>query len=345
MRYAYCAKKDLPNFILQIMGMAKVAAPVKKENQYVFSVIDDPSQVCVDYLPTILPPKKYFFPQRERLGSFKTKDTSFTSSRIMMDPLIILGVHTCDIEGIECMDVVFNAAPTDPYFLKRKKEITIIGFECLKACDNNATCSTMDTNNPKAGYDIMITEDGDRYIFHINSEQGDKLVSRDGLFKEAGPEAKERLREIRREKQKDFPKRLEAGYNDLYKVFKKSYGSETWEDVGKRCLSCGNCTAVCPTCYCFDIFDELSNDLTEGVRSRVWDSCQLEEFAEVAGGENFREERSSRQRHRYFRKFEYPVKKHNKFFCTGCGRCTRTCMAKISLVETVNSLTKEAANV
>jgi len=93
------------------------------------------------------------------------------------------------------------------------------------------------------------------------------------------------------------------------------------------------------------MYDDVTLDIKSGERKRVWDSCQLEEFAEVAGGENFREERSSRQRHRYYRKFSYSVKKYKKIFCTGCGRCTRTCMAGISLVDTINVLAKENKNV
>ncbi|MFH1025263.1 MAG: 4Fe-4S dicluster domain-containing protein, partial [Nitrospirota bacterium] len=77
-------------------------------------------------------------------------------------------------------------------------------------------------------------------------------------------------------------------------------------------------------------------------RYRVWDSCQLEPFARVAGGINFRKDRSARQRHRYYRKFRYPVDRFSRFFCTGCGRCTRTCMAQISLKETLNELIKES---
>lgn len=67
----------------------------------------------------------------------------------------------------------------------------------------------------------------------------------------------------------------------------------------------------------------------------------MDDFAKVATGEDFRPGRDGRQRHRYYRKFKYPVTKYNKYFCTGCGRCTRTCMAKISLIETVNALLDE----
>ena len=124
-------------------------------------------------------------------------------------------------------------------------------------------------------------------------------------------------------------------------LFERSLKSTIWDSIGDRCLSCGNCTNVCPTCYCFDVVDELNLDLKTGKRIRVWDSCQNERFAKVAGGESFRETRTRRKKHRFYRKFSYPVERFNKFFCTGCGRCTRTCMAKISLKETLEQIVKE----
>lgn len=342
MKYVYLQKEDLNEFINYVKKSYKVTAPVKKENQFVFADIDDPQQVCLDYRPTILPPKKYFLPQRQKLGIFKMGETTMTTT-VDVEPIALFGVHTCDIEGIECLDVIFNDTPVDPYFTKRKKCILVIGYECMKMCDEYATCVTMDTHIPKAGYDIMMTPSGDRYILHINSKEADELIRKSILFEKNYDEGaiKIELSNIRREKQKNFKVLLDAEYNRLNKIFRKSYDSKTWADVGKRCVSCGNCTAVCPTCYCFDIYDEVKLDITGGERGRVWDSCQLEDFAKVAGGENFRKERSSRQRHRYFRKFDYPVRKYNKFFCVGCGRCTRACMADISLIETVNELAKE----
>ena len=78
--------------------------------------------------------------------------------------------------------------------------------------------------------------------------------------------------------------------------------------------------------------------LTEGERVRSWDSCQLDEFASVAGGENFREARSARQRHRLMRKGKYLYEKFDELGCVGCGRCIRTCTAKISIVESYNAI-------
>lgn len=343
MRYVYLAKADLGKFVECLKAHHRVVAPVKKENLFVFADVESADQISLDYIPTILPPKKYFFPQKEVLGEFKMGETSMEKTEVELEPTVIFGAHTCDIDGMECLDIVFHQDPADPYYKKRKKSIYVIGYECMSACDEYATCVTMDTHIPKAGFDAMMTDAGDKYIIQINSEIGDELVDKCGLFTEvSSEEAKTKLKTLRKAKMAKFEENLKIDYKKLPEVFERSYNSKVWEDVGKRCVSCGNCTAVCPTCYCFDMYDTVELDMSGGDRKRVWDSCQLDEFAEVAGGENFREERSSRQRHRYFRKFDYPVKKYNKFFCTGCGRCTRACMAKISLIETVNDLTKGA---
>jgi len=346
MRYVYLAKDDLGKFLDILKKDHRIVAPVQKENQFVFAEVDSLEEVALEHIPTILPPKKCFFPQKEKLGTFSMGETGFDDTSIEMAPTVIFAAHTCDIDGLECLDAVFHADPADPYYTKRKKSITVIGYECMFPCDKNATCVTMDTHNPKAGYDIMMTDAGDRYILHVNSHKGDALIDDYVIFKRYdNDKAKTELKELRVRKTDKFDVKLNVNFKDLPGVFEENYDSKVWEGVGERCVSCGNCTAVCPTCYCFDILDDVKLDISGGERKRVWDSCQLEEFATVAGNENFREERSSRQRHRYYRKFSYPVKKFNKFFCTGCGRCTRTCMADISLVETVNDLTKENKDV
>lgn len=343
MRYVYLAKNNLGKFIDLLKKDNKVVAPVAKENQFVFAEVESADEISLDYIPTILPPKKYVLPQKETLGAFKMGQEKMEKTSIEMAPTVIFAAHTCDIDGLECLDAVFRVDPKDPYYLERRKSVLIIGFECMKPCDEHATCLTMDTHKPKAGYDIMMTDAGDKYILHVNSKEGATIIESDGIFETAdGDTIKEELKKLQDDKMANFKKKLTASFKELPEVFSKSYDSKVWEDVGKRCVSCGNCTAVCPTCYCFDMYDEVTLDVTQGDRKRVWDSCQLEEFAEVAGDENFREERSSRQRHRYYRKFDYPFKKYNKLFCTGCGRCTRTCVADISLIETVNDLTKGA---
>jgi len=258
------------------------------------------------------------------------------------EKMVIFGVHTCDLAGIQCLNMVFSERPRDHNYLVRKRNINIIGLECNDYCDEYASCALVNASLPNGGYDLFFTDLGDYFMVHINTQAGEDMIEAAKCTEAAGDEHVEELGLLRERKRDIFRRELPLVQRDIPGLFDRSWGSGVWAELQERCLACGNCTAVCPTCYCFDIIDEVDLDLARGRRYRRWDSCQLEPFAKVAGGENFRKERSARQRHRYYRKFRYPVDKFSRFFCTGCGRCSRTCMAGIKLKETLLALIKES---
>jgi sulfhydrogenase subunit beta (sulfur reductase) len=132
--------------------------------------------------------------------------------------------------------------------------------------------------------------------------------------------------------------RLPLPVGRLPGIVKESYEGLLWEAIGRKCLSCGSCTNVCPTCYCYDVVDEMELDLCTGHRCRTWDGCQSVRFAAVASGENFREKTSSRQRHRIFKKEVYQFEKYGRSACVGCGRCSSTCVAQIRLTDIYRQL-------
>lgn len=330
--------KDLVSFL---KGKYRLVGPKAKENQFIIDDIDSPEELVLSYKPSILSLKKFYLPQEEPLLDFSFGSTEANPAKVETKPTMIFGAHTCDIAGVICLDVVCGTDPADKNFFKRKKNILIVGIECLKPCDEYATCITMGTHNPKGGYDLMLTDLGNKYFIEVNSDEGIKAINDSKICKDDDGKTLEQVKKIRNEKEKYFTKNLKPEGDKLYEVLDSTRKNAIWEDIGAKCLSCGNCTNVCPTCYCFDVKDDVNLAVTSGNRSRIWDSCQLKEFAEVAGGENFRKHRKSRQQHRFLRKFCYPVKKYNRYFCVGCGRCTRTCMAKINLIETINLLAKE----
>ena len=340
MKYAVIDKKDMERWFNFLKARSKVYGPKKKENAFVFSQIEEFGEMSLLYKPTILPPKKYYFPQKEALLDFKVKAGTTAEPAVQPEDTILFAVHTCDIAGIQCLDAAFSEKPEDPYYLKRKEKIAIIGIECLDYCDEYASCAAMDTHVYKGGYDIMLTDLGESYAMHINSQKGDDLI-KVPYIKLIGEEDRLKLKETIEHKLKNFHNEFDGELKEVDEAFEKGFFSPVWKDVGKRCVGCTNCTAVCPTCYCFDVEDDMSLNLEDGTRYRVWSYCQMDDFAKVAAGEDFRSGRDARQRHRYFRKFKYSVLKFNKYFCTGCGRCTRVCMAKINLVETVNSLLED----
>ncbi|MCL4475773.1 MAG: 4Fe-4S dicluster domain-containing protein [Nitrospirae bacterium] len=341
-QYVILSKDNFNAFISRLSKLQKLVAPVAKGyKNYAFEEVTSGDQIAVKYIPTVLPPKKYFLPQRETLLEYNLSQGLDVRAVLEYERMALFGVHTCDLAGIQCLNMVFSRRPKDYNYLIRKNKIDIIGIECNEYCDEFASCSLVNANTPSGGYDLFCTDMGDYFIVHINTQVGDEIVDAAKVFERADMAHLRELVKLRENKRAIFRNELPVDPRGIPELFDKSFESEVWKDLDRRCLACGNCTNVCPTCYCFDIIDEMNLELKGGRRYRRWDSCQLEPFAKVAGGENFRKERAARQRHRYYCKFRYPVLKYARFFCTGCGRCSRTCMAGIKLKETLNTLIEE----
>lgn len=340
-KYVVLQKAKLNDFIKKLSESQKVVAPVARGyNNFSFSEVTSGQEVALNHIPTILPPKKYFMPQDEKILEYNKSEHDWTPV-LNYEELIIFGVHTCDLAGIQCLNMIFTTKPKDINYIIRKDKVIIIGIECNDYCDEYASCGVMDNYLPNGGYDLFFTDLGEGFIIHVNTLAGEKIINDTNLFTDAKEMHIKNLEELRSKKREIFKSEVNVDHKGLKNVFFQSFESKVWEDLDKRCVACGNCTNVCPTCYCFDVKDDMNLDFNTGSRHRVWDSCQGEEFAKVAGGESFRKDRGARQRHRYMRKFDYPVDKYSRHFCTGCGRCSRTCMAKINLKETINALVKE----
>ena len=343
-RYVVLKKEYFNDFIAGVASRQKVFAPVARGyNQYAFEEVTSGNQIAIDYIPTILPPKKYFMPQYETMATYNSSNGQNMGPIAEYEDMVLFGVHTCDLAGIQCLNMVFSEPPKDTNYLIRKNKILVMGYECNSYCDEYASCRLVHNHFPNGGYDLFFTNlENGSFIIHINTLTGEELVEKLNVFKEADDSDMQALDALRERRKQIFAKNeVPIDHEKIPELFDQVYDSKIWDELGKRCVACGNCTNVCPTCYCFDIIDESNLDLKSGRRYRRWDSCQNEQFAKVAGGESFRKERSARQRHRYYRKFRYPIEKFSRLFCTGCGRCSRTCMAGIDLKETLTKLVEE----
>ncbi|NQU76571.1 MAG: 4Fe-4S dicluster domain-containing protein, partial [Planctomycetes bacterium] len=128
---------------------------------------------------------------------------------------------------------------------------------------------------------------------------------------------------------------------ELPGLLRRFFDHGVWAKQALTCLSCGSCNLVCPTCYCFDVRDDVDISLKTGRRERIWDGCLLEDFAKVGTGENFREDRLQRYRHRFYRKGMYLYDKCGQIACVGCGRCSAACLPDIADPVTVYNTLKE----
>jgi len=253
-------------------------------------------------------------------------------------------VHPYDLHGIATVEAAMTTAPEDANFLARRAATRVIGLNIQGYVNDQQFMADMETTGQPGGVaDLFLTDIGDRYFVEIGTESGSKMRHACDLFTPAGPADHKARQEYDARKAANFAKRLPYNARYLPELLEASYDSLLWDAVARRCFSCGTCTNVCPTCYCFDVQDKLNVDAASGVRQRRWDSCQLKVFAEVASGENFREHRASRLRHRMFRKGSYVLERTGRTGCVGCGRCSLHCVADISILETFQQITGEAA--
>ncbi len=328
----------LRRFFVSIRKDHELVGPVAREgNQHAFQVIEDLDLLVLDYVHTILPPKKYFLPPREVLLEYKLQDGERAGAVNEARPRVIVGVHPCDIAGIRHLDLSLGRENEDANYRAKRAAAILIGVECLP--DEFCFCGSVGTLRPRGGFDLFLTDLGGRWLLDIGTERGEALRKAHAPeSRAAAPSDQEAREEHYRRKQAMQKARLHADPTDLPLLFEGAFKDPVWDRVAERCLGCGTCTQVCPTCYCFDVDDEVKILEGEGARTRTWDSCQLRAFTEVAGGEVFREKLSRRLRHRVYRKFHYLHTRFNEPNCTGCGRCGRQCVAGIRMDEVVNEL-------
>lgn len=305
-------------------------------DRFVFAPLTRAEDLRLDYDVTVLPPKALFQPPCEVLLRFGEAGYESVWDR---DPLLVLGVHPYDLVALLQMDEVFSKDHYDAHYLERRKQATIVACDVQNASPN-VFAGCMDTAVVQDGYDALITEVHDDYLVEARTEKGRALLADAAEVPDADDHCL-KFRDMLWEHNRKLLRRheLKVKPTDLPGLLEKSYEHPVWEDKAKRCHSCGSCNLVCPTCYCFNVRDDVQWDLHSGERVRVWDGCMLVDFAKVAGGHNFRRARADRYRHRYFRKGKYLWDQHRQIACVGCGRCITACTTKIANpVEVYNRL-------
>jgi len=337
MSLKFISKEAIPGWIATLSTDFRLIAPIANQEHYIFADVHEASEIELGYSTSVLPPKKAFLPQREDLIRFSIAQSK-VEPIIDQRSIVLFGVHTCDLYAIHLLDEVFKRDYADQHYLARRDNAVIVSLECLEPCSEQAFCKDMGTHTLPEEFDLHLTDIGEAYAVDIGSHKGAKLL--DGINNLHEPTDQDLLilsKEMS-SKWSRFSYRLEADISELPSLLTVSQKSVLWDELGVKCLGCGMCTIVCPTCYCFDVIDEIDLSLDTGLRYRVWDSCQLNQFATVAGGHDFRPTRAARQRHRFLRKYKYQSAAPGILGCVGCGRCASSCLVNISPVDVLNKL-------
>jgi len=338
MRIVKFKKKNLFPFLEGISSGADLWAPVRKyPDKHVFSAIRAFEDIDLDYTRTIVPPRKIMLPPK--LTMFTATEKTYRDSFVHANKKILFGVHPCDINGLLIMDQFFSQNYDDPYYTRARKNTLILGHSCWP--DENCLCKSTHTHVVEEGYDLFFTALGEEYLIWIGSSQGDDLIrTMPEMFDENLNETDiQTFMKWREDRDKAF--QTEINFTAMPDLMELKYDDPLWEKLGEACLACGSCSNVCPTCNCYNVKDEpiLGKKASDIVR--CWDACTLENYSEVAGGENFREKRSHRLKLWYTHKLQAYISKFGKPACVGCGRCIATCPVDINIKTVARSLDGE----
>jgi ferredoxin len=283
--------------------------------------------------------KPHVFAARERLLQIESDGpgSEFQATVELPEPTALLGVRACDLAALAIQDRIFlrDRFP-DPHYAARRSALFVVAVGCTRAV---ATCFCVSAGTgpePTAGYDLSLTElePGSRapgFVVRAGSEAGHELLATLALAPAraaALTHEREAFSACAASMQRALP--FEGVRDLLYANLRHP----RWDDVAQRCLSCGNCTMVCPTCFCHDVRDEPSLDAHESVRVRSWSSCFDPEHARVHGLD-FRPHIRDRYRQWLVHKLAGWVDQFDVSGCVGCGRCLTWCPVGIDLTEEV----------
>jgi ferredoxin len=307
-------------------------------------LVPDDSGRWFGWTTTSQPWKRVVFPPTDVVVSARRTDDGFV---VLPDPLrapsplVLFGVRPCDLRALEVLDRVLLGGPSpDLRYARRRSENVLVVINCTRAA---ATCFCVSMGaGPRAtsGFDLALTEldpggSDHRFVVEVGSPRGAALlamvpttVADDQDLSTAAEAVQEATGAQRRSID---PSALAVALEE------GAITDEAWQRFGDRCLGCGNCTAVCPTCFCTSIEDQTSLDGLDATRVQRWESCFAEAHSFVHGGP-VRRTRTARYHQWFTHKLSTWVDQFGELGCVGCGRCITWCPAAIDLTESAAEL-------
>lgn len=297
----------------------------------------EPEEVSFDYENAYIPPKDIIFPQTEKLLDVDPSKKEIHATIPEVKRKIIFGIRPCDARGVGILDTVFGTGYKDPYYSSRRRDNILVVLGCNEYCEDGFCNAVGGGPKDSFGADIMVEklDANNKFSIEFKTDAGKKIEFDEFLginISEVDSE-KDRKESIREEEgSSEIKPEYEKNLQNADRWLKESFTNKNWGKFANKCIGCGICTYLCPTCHCFDISD-VNNS-----RIRTWDSCQFSEYTVHTSSHNPRPEKMHRVRNRVLHKFLYFKQRNGEVMCVGCGRCVRLCPEKIDIREIVESM-------
>lgn len=315
----------------------RVIAPHAKERgECMFDTFDEET-FTLDYTKPSLPPKYALFPQSEVI--FRIENSNYLQT-VGKDKVLIFGIRPCDLKAQLQSRSFMSKDFIDTYYETRARNTATVVMACQGPQSPTCFCTTM-KSGPMAdsGYDLQLIDDGDSFLVDIGTVRGQELASHE-CFKEVDDnEAQNHILSFNNEAVEGIPVREEVR-EAMMRLKERGAPDEMWERFGSKCIVCGGCSFVCPTCTCFNVYDKVRFE-GNGERLRTWDSCLYAGFTKEASGHNPRGKQALRLQRRHEHKLlHYWDRETYGSLCTcvGCGRCSDYCPVHIGTLEVAKAI-------
>jgi len=338
-KYQFIKSADVKSWLAELAKEYQVFAPSYDGDALIFRPFDSEKEIVTNHAAT-MPPKKTVFPQSEKLVDFTYSKDPENLGRVKIDAretlpeenAVVFGSRPCDARGFTMFDRVYLADKTTDIYYKARRENTLFITLACTNIENTCFCHWVDSDPcDSTGSDVLAIPLDGGYMLEAVTDRGEKLLNSklivDGESKKV--EAEKFCEKIAgllgaARDLTDAPEKLLAVFDNM----------EFWDEVSAKCLSCGACTYLCPSCYCFNITDETTG--MKGKRLRSWDNCMSAQFTTEASGHNPRPTKAHRLKNRVGHKFSYYPTIHGGITsCCGCGRCIKSCPVGIDIREIV----------
>ncbi len=333
------AKKDIAGLLAKWQQDYTVLVPSRDSGVAETVVWDGKDTDFLDwYRNTIVPPKANFLMNLEKMFDFSrdggTYELKAPSKEVPKQ--LIFGIRPCDARAIGIIDMVFKDAYEDKYYLSRRENSTLVGLTCTNPYDS-CFCTSLGFGPAEAkDVDLMLTDIDEAFLIEEITEKGQALMA--GVDGEASQDEESKAAEIKQTAAERVTRKIDT--STISERLPAAFDNEDyWKKVAAKCVSCGICTFLCPTCYCFDINDEMLKG--DGARYRNWDSCSFPIYTKMPA-ENPREAKWRRVRQKVNHKYTFYPMLFDVIACTGCGRCIRQCPVNWDITQVLTGVPAEA---